>query len=95
MSPATLVRFMRPATVAAPITGVVGGAVAAAGAWPQDGTAVWAAIGSAVLLTGASNGINQIADVETDRINRPAISASGDSKTNCRYSGRVVHTWLS
>ncbi|MHC4938217.1 MAG: UbiA family prenyltransferase [Planctomycetota bacterium] len=71
MSPATIVRFMRPATVAAPITGIVGGAVAAAGDWPQDGTAVWAAIGSAVLLTGASNGINQVADLETDRINRP------------------------
>jgi 4-hydroxybenzoate polyprenyltransferase len=62
---------MRPATVAAPITGVIGGAVAAAGGWPADGVGLAAAVVSAILLTGASNGINQVADLETDRINRP------------------------
>ena len=71
MSPATILRFMRPATVAAPVTGVVGGAVAAAGGWPADDVGIGAAIVSAILLTAASNGINQIADLETDRINRP------------------------
>lgn len=68
MSPGLVFRFARPATVFAPITGIVGGAIAAAGGWPDTGIA---AVVSAVLLTGASNGINQIADVETDRINRP------------------------
>jgi 4-hydroxybenzoate polyprenyltransferase len=29
------------------------------------------AVASALFLTGASNGLNQIADVETDRVNRP------------------------
>jgi 4-hydroxybenzoate polyprenyltransferase len=62
---------MRPATVAAPVTGVVGGAIAASAGWPADGVGLGAAVLSAVLLTTASNGVNQIADLETDRINRP------------------------
>jgi 4-hydroxybenzoate polyprenyltransferase len=68
MSPGIIFRFARPATVFAPITGIVGGAIAAAGELPSN---VAAAVVSAVLLTGASNGINQIADVATDQINRP------------------------
>ena len=67
----SFLRFLRPATIAAPITGVAGGAVAAAGTMPPDHVGFGCAIASAVLLTGASNVINQIADVETDRINRP------------------------
>jgi len=63
-------RFLRPATLPAPVTGIVGGAVAAAAGWPPPGRLALA-VASAVLLTGASNGVNQIADVETDRINRP------------------------
>lgn len=65
------VRFLRPATLAAPVAGVVGGAVAARGGWPPDPLPFLSAVASALLLTGASNGLNQIADVETDRINRP------------------------
>ena len=38
---------------------------------PADLVGFLCAIASAILLTGASNGINQIADLETDRINRP------------------------
>ena len=68
---AVLFRFLRPVTLPAPMAGVLGGAVAAAGGWPADLARLVAAIASAVLLTGASNGINQIADLETDRINRP------------------------
>ena len=67
----SFLRFLRPATIAVPITGVAGGAVAAAGAMPPDHVGIACAIASAVLLTGASNVINQIADVETDRMNRP------------------------
>ncbi len=63
-------RLSRPATLPAPVTGVLGGAVAAAGGWPPALSTVMAVV-SAVLLTAASNGINQIADLETDRINRP------------------------
>jgi len=64
-------RFLRPATLPAPLAGVLGGAVAASGGWPEDGARLGAALASALLLTGASNGVNQLADVETDRINRP------------------------
>ncbi|MHC4953090.1 MAG: UbiA family prenyltransferase [Planctomycetota bacterium] len=71
MTASVFVRFLRPVTLAAPITGVVGGAIAAAGGAPPDSVGFACAIGSAILLTGASNGINQVADVETDRINRP------------------------
>jgi 4-hydroxybenzoate polyprenyltransferase len=65
------IRFLRPATLAAPAAGVAGGAVAARGGWPPDPLPFLLAIASALLLTGASNGLNQIADVATDRINRP------------------------
>ncbi len=68
---APLWRFLRPATLPAPLAGVLGGAVAASGGWPADGLRLGAALLSALLLTGASNGINQIADLETDLINRP------------------------
>lgn len=71
MTAADALRFTRPATLAAPVAGVVGGAVAARGGWPPDPLVVALAVASALLLTGASNGLNQIADVETDRINRP------------------------
>ncbi|MFI5403693.1 MAG: UbiA family prenyltransferase, partial [Planctomycetota bacterium] len=71
MTAADVLRFVRPATLAAPVAGVVGGAVAARGGWPPDPLVVALAVASALLLTGASNGLNQIADVATDRINRP------------------------
>ena len=71
MTAATFIRFLRPATLAAPAAGIVGGAVAASGGWPESPARVGLALLSALLLTGASNGINQIADLDTDRINRP------------------------
>ncbi|MBW2415267.1 MAG: UbiA family prenyltransferase [Deltaproteobacteria bacterium] len=64
-------RFMRPATLPAPAAGVIGGAIAAGGGWPGDPLPLVLAVASALLLTGASNGLNQIADIDTDRINRP------------------------
>jgi 4-hydroxybenzoate polyprenyltransferase len=68
---AIFLRFLRPVTLPAPLAGVLGGAVAASGGWPANAADLAAALASALLLTGASNGINQIADIETDRINRP------------------------
>jgi len=66
-----VLRLARPATLPAVAAGVLGGAIAASGGWPADGVAVAAALLSGLLLTAASNGLNQIADLETDRINRP------------------------
>jgi len=66
-------RFIRPVTLPAPVAGVIGGALAATfhadAAIPVGRIA--AAVASALALTGASNIVNQIADIETDRINRP------------------------
>jgi 4-hydroxybenzoate polyprenyltransferase len=69
--PGTLGRLVRPATLPAPFAGVLGGALAAGGGSVPSVPGLLAALASAVLLTGASNAINQIADVATDRINRP------------------------
>jgi 4-hydroxybenzoate polyprenyltransferase len=54
------------------MAGVVGGAVAAHGGWPGPAWRLPLAVLAALLLTGYSNGVNQIADLETDRINRPS-----------------------
>jgi len=71
LTAADAIRFTRPATLAAPVAGVIGGTLAARGGWPPDPLLLVLAVACAILLTGASNGLNQIADVETDRINRP------------------------
>ena len=70
MKAAILFTLMRPGTLPAVVAGVVGGAVSAEGGWPEPLTLLLAVV-SALLLTGASNILNQIADIETDRINRP------------------------
>lgn len=67
----------RPFTLLAPALGVVSGAITAAGADPRD---VWTAdlvrytaIGAimAMVLNGANNALNQIYDLEIDRVNKP------------------------
>jgi len=71
--------LLRPFTLTAPAVGVVaGGLMALGGASPRPEfswrTIVWLAVGAAAasFLNGASNTINQIHDLEIDRINRPA-----------------------
>lgn len=87
------VRLARPATLPAVAAGVLGGAVAAAGGWPADALApIWALL-SGVLLTGASNALNQIADLETDRINRPDRPLPrGDATTRAAWAFTAVLT---
>jgi 4-hydroxybenzoate polyprenyltransferase len=67
----------RPFTLVAPALGVVSGAVTAAGAYPRD---LWTAelvkftvIGAlmAAVLNAGNNALNQIYDLEIDRINKP------------------------
>src|SRR5260221_4106653 len=80
------VRFTRPFTLLPPLLGVVSGAVTAWGSvsnprvlagmprqWTWD-IAAMVLLGSAcaALLNAASNVINQVYDVENDRINKPA-----------------------
>lgn len=75
--------FVRPFTLLVPAIGMVSGALIALGAeprWASDWTDrpenIWWRIGLGALmaatLNAASNGINQIYDIEVDRINKPA-----------------------
>ena len=94
MSPGSVVRFCRPITLPAPVAGVIGGAVAALAGWPADAWPLTAAVLSAILLTAASNGLNQIADVATDRINRPDRPLPAGDISN-RYAWALVATMLA
>lgn len=69
--------FARPFTLFAPALGMASGGVTAIGAAPAESWSVWlvvypllGAIAAAVLNAG-SNGLNQIYDLEIDRINKP------------------------
>ena len=75
-------RFLRPFTLLVPATGMLAGALMALGAeprWVSDWTTqtpvvVLQILAGAVLaasLNAYSNGINQIFDIEVDRINKP------------------------
>ncbi|HXG56762.1 MAG TPA: UbiA family prenyltransferase [Vicinamibacterales bacterium] len=67
----------RPFTLVAPALGVVSGAITAAGAHPRDEWTTdllfYAGTGAlmAAMLNAASNALNQIYDLEIDRINKP------------------------
>lgn len=69
--------FSRPFTLVAPALGFASGAVTAAGAAPPDSMSVslfvdpLVGLMMAAVLNGASNGLNQIYDLEIDRINKP------------------------
>lgn len=73
----TYVEFGRPFTLIAPALGVASGAVTAAGAFPREhwswALVVYPLIGSvmALVLNAGNNALNQIYDLEIDRINKP------------------------
>ena len=96
--PALLLELSRPFTLVAPALGVVSGAITAAGADPGD---VWTpdlvgftAIGAlmAMVLNAANNALNQIYDLEIDRINKPQRPLTSD-----RLSLRDawIFTWIT
>jgi 4-hydroxybenzoate polyprenyltransferase len=72
------VEFARPFTLAPPALGVVSGAVTAWGAghsrppltWELALPVLWGALMAAVLNAG-NNGLNQIYDLDIDRVNKP------------------------
>ena len=74
---AVLFEFSRPFTLVAPALGFASGAATAAGAFPREaltqGLIVYPLIGllMAAVLNAASNALNQIYDLEIDRINKP------------------------
>ena len=69
--------FARPFTLVAPALGFASGAVTAAGAAPPEAWStdllLYPLIGltMAAVLNAASNAINQIYDLQIDRINKP------------------------
>jgi len=72
-SATVITRFTRPFTLLPPVVGIVSGSLVAYGAthqpWPWRAI-VLAALAAAV-LNAASNGLNQICDLEIDRVNKP------------------------
>jgi 4-hydroxybenzoate polyprenyltransferase len=74
---ALLLEFSRPFTLVAPALGFASGAVTAIGAAPREpwsiGLVVYPLIGltMAAVLNAASNALNQIYDLEIDRVNKP------------------------
>jgi 4-hydroxybenzoate polyprenyltransferase len=75
--PALWLELSRPFTLVAPALGVVSGAITAAGAEPPDvwtaGLFAYTTIGAvmAMVLNAGNNALNQIYDLEIDRINKP------------------------
>jgi 4-hydroxybenzoate polyprenyltransferase len=71
------IELSRPFTLIAPALGVVSGAITAAGASPRDewttALLTYTTLGAlmAAVLNAASNALNQIYDLEIDRINKP------------------------
>ncbi len=69
--------FARPFTLVAPALGMASGGMTAIGAAPREAWSWWLiiypALGAlmAAVLNAASNGLNQIFDLEIDRINKP------------------------
>ncbi len=74
--------FARPFTLLMPAVGMVAGGIVAWGAdprfqsdWGSAGAGVWLRIGlgaiMAAVMNAGSNGLNQIYDIEIDRINKP------------------------
>lgn len=72
-----LLELARPFTLVAPALGFASGAVTAAGAHPREAMTpsliVYPVIGlvMAAVLNAASNALNQICDLEIDRVNKP------------------------
>lgn len=81
MTPRTAVRLTRPFTLLPPLLGIVSGAVCAFGSVHNpdpEHRLTWAVVGAIVLgslcasfLNAASNVLNQITDLEVDRVNKP------------------------
>jgi geranylgeranylglycerol-phosphate geranylgeranyltransferase len=76
-TPRILLEFSRPFTLVAPALGFLSGAATAYGAAPREawhaGLVVYPIIGAlmAAVLNAASNALNQIYDLEIDRVNKP------------------------
>ena len=105
---ALLFEFSRPFTLVAPALGFASGAVTAAGAAPREAWSsdliTYPLIGltMAAVLNAASNALNQIYDLEIDRVNKPKrplpsgrlTLASAWSFTLVTYAVALALAWL-
>ena len=103
-----LLEFSRPFTLVAPALGFASGAATAAGAAPREpwnlDLLLYPCIGlvMAAVLNAASNALNQIYDLEIDRINKPkrALPSGRLSRreawtfTRAAYGVALVLAWL-
>lgn len=87
--------FVRPFTLIAPALGMLSGGVTALGAGTPvaitSGRLLDIALGTlmAALLNGASNGINQIYDLDVDRVNKPGRPIPS-GRMSIREAGQVT-----
>ena len=102
------VDLARPFTLVAPALGFVSGAVTAMGATPREPwsaallTAPVAGAAMAALLNAGNNALNQIYDLEIDRVNKPKRPLPSGRLTipqvwwftNITYAAALVLAWL-
>ena len=98
---ATLLEFSRPFTLVAPALGFASGAATGIGAAPHEpwssALIVYPLIGltMAAVLNAASNALNQIYDLEIDRINKPKrpLPSGRLSRPGRRTGRRLGRAW--
>ncbi len=89
--------FARPFTLVPPMIGIFSGALIGYGAShaPFRVMHVALAVGAAAVLNAASNGLNQICDLENDRINKPRRPLPSAKMTLGRARAFVVATYAA
>jgi len=87
-----LLELCRPFTLLAPFVGFLSAAVMAGRAFPP-GSAYLGAI-SAMLLNAASNGLNQVFDIDIDRVNKPARPLPSARLTKRQAGAAVVLLYI-
>jgi 4-hydroxybenzoate polyprenyltransferase len=104
---AAFLELSRPFTLVAPALGFASGAASAAGAFPREvfsrDLVVFPLIGltMAAVLNAASNALNQICDLEIDRVNKPRRPLPSDRMslteawgfTACAYAAALTLAW--
>ncbi|HTM25154.1 MAG TPA: UbiA family prenyltransferase [Vicinamibacterales bacterium] len=100
--------FSRPFTLVAPALGFASGAATAAGAYPREAWSpdllIYPVIGltMAAVLNAASNALNQIYDLEIDRVNKPKRPLPSGrltmreawTFTSVAYAAALLLAWL-
>ncbi len=95
---ATYLEFSRPFTLVAPALGFLSGGLTAIGAHPREAltweSVIFPLVGAlmAAVLNAASNALNQIYDLEIDRVNKPKRPLTSGRLT---LAQAWVFTWIT